>query len=238
MTLKPDERFVSESLVKYFGPKKVEYQEGEDPPDIYLLLNGEKIAVEITRLPPVSFDENGYMQNRNTQDLFGVNICDELDSKLNGKVPNGIHLLLEIHVPVANPRKYKKELIKQLESLIGKEIKVGDKQLLSVLRNKVVVNCIPDHSRYIKKIGGIIANDNSIPHISTNAEVILTERISDKVEKCKNIPHKGAKWLALLNDYRLADFDIYSQAIKSLTIQHDFAKILFIADNGTVNELL
>lgn len=74
MTLKPDERFVSESLLKYFGPEKVEYKEGEDPPDIYLLLNGEKIAVEITRLPPVSFDESGYMQNRNTQDLFGVNI--------------------------------------------------------------------------------------------------------------------------------------------------------------------
>lgn len=55
MALKPDEEFVKKCLVKALGASKA--YEGEDPPDIYLEFNGEKIAVEITRLSPVSFGE-------------------------------------------------------------------------------------------------------------------------------------------------------------------------------------
>jgi hypothetical protein len=238
MALKPDEKFVSESLIRHFGSDKCAYREGEDPPDIYLSINEETIAVEITRLSPVSFDENGFMQNRKTQDSFGANICDELNSKLKNIVPTEVHLLLEIHVPVANPRKYKKEIKRQIESLLQKEIKVGDRQLLAISGHKVVVNFLPDHPRYVKKIGGIIANDNSISHILSNAEAILTERIIDKVEKCKNLLHTGKRWLALYNDYFLADTDIYSQAINNISIIHDFDKIFLVSDKGVVKELL
>jgi hypothetical protein len=193
MPLKPDEKFVSDSLVKYFGSDTVTYQEGEDPPDIYLTINNEKVAVEITRLSPVVFDENGGMQNRNTQDIFGVNLCNELDSKLKSKVPPEIDLVLAIRVPVRNPRKYKKELFSLIDSILEKEIKVGSGLTTSVLGHKVSISFVPNRPHSKKKIVGAIANDNSNAHILTNAISILEERIYEKQEKCKSIPHTGAK---------------------------------------------
>jgi hypothetical protein len=39
MALKPDEIFVRDCMVQYFGSSNVSAQEGEDPPDIYLTIN-------------------------------------------------------------------------------------------------------------------------------------------------------------------------------------------------------
>ncbi len=47
-TLNEIEMYVANSLKNYF--KDTTYQLGEDPPDIYLHINGKKIAVEITQL--------------------------------------------------------------------------------------------------------------------------------------------------------------------------------------------
>jgi hypothetical protein len=238
MTLKPDEIFVRDCMVRYLGSNTVSAQEGEDPPDIYLTINEEKIGVEITQLSPVSFDENGVMQNRNTEDSFGANLCNDLNVKLRNEIPKEIDIVLAIHVPVENPRKYKKELKKQLETIIEKGTSVGNKYSLKVLGHRVDITIIPNRSYSEKKIAGIIVNDNSIPHILSNAEAILADRIQDKVEKCKNIPHKGKKWLALLNDYYLADNDTYSQAIKNISVEHNFEKIYLILGDGSVNKLI
>ncbi|BBO74357.1 hypothetical protein DSCW_17740 [Desulfosarcina widdelii] len=237
MALKPDEIFVSESLVKFLGKEGVTYQEGEDPPDIYLTINGEKVAVEITRLSPVVFGEDGEMQNRNTQDTFGVNLCNELDSKLKNKVPQDIDILLVLHLPVNNARKYKKELFKLVESVLAKPIKEGSSQTTSVLGHKIKIIFIPKRRHSNKKIVGAIVNDNSQAHILSNAVAILADRIHDKVLKCKNIPHSGPKWLALYNDYWLADSGTYSMAIKNIQEKHDFQRILIVSDQGVVSEL-
>jgi hypothetical protein len=238
MPLKTDEIFVRDCIVKHLGPNIVSAQEGEDPPDIYLMMNKEKFAVEITRLSPVSFDEKGDMQNRNNEDIFGVNLCNELDSKLKSKVPDEIDIVLAIHVPVDNPLKYKKELKKQIEVILEKKTGLGSKHIINVLGHRVDISIIPNRTHSEKKIVGVIVNDNSNAHILSYAEVILSDRIQDKVEKCKNIPHKGKKWLALLNDYWLADNDTYSQAIKNISVQHDFEKIYLISVDGTVSELV
>ena len=80
MALKPDEEFVKDCLVKTLSATKA--WEGEDPPDIYLEVNGKQIPVEITRLSPVSFGENGTIENRHSQDYFGLNLCNHLNSSL------------------------------------------------------------------------------------------------------------------------------------------------------------
>jgi len=237
MALKPDEVFVKDRLIDYFGPENGIAQEGENPPDIYLTIKGRKIAVEITRLSPVSFDQNGKMQNRNTQDYFGINLCDEIDSKLKSRVPSEIDIVLTLHVPVDNPRKYKKEFTKKIEAILDKTITIGDRFKIDILGSKLEINIVPNRHHSQKKLVGIIVNDDSSAHILSNAEAILTDRILDKVKKCKNIQHQGPKWLALFNDYWLADHETYSQAIKNMSIQHDFERIFVISDQGVVKEI-
>ena len=73
------------------------------------------------------------MQNRNTQDYFGINLCDEIDSKLKSRVPSEIDIVLTLHVPVDNPGKYKKELTKKVEAILDKTITIGDRFKIDIL---------------------------------------------------------------------------------------------------------
>jgi len=235
MALKPDEEFVSNCLVKTLGATKA--YDGEDPPDIYLEFKGDKIAVEITRLSPVSFDENDTIQNRHSQDYFALNLCNDLDSRLRKNIPPEIDILLTLYVPVENGRKYKKKLNEYLRKFILNNIKIGHKEEIELSGSKVKIRAIPNRPQSEKKIVGVIVNNNSSADILRNAQVILAERIQDKVEKCKKIKQEVVVWLALFNDYRLADHEIYKMALKSMDIDHYFERIYIVMDTGAVHRI-
>ncbi len=112
---------------------------------------------------------------------------------------------------------------------------MGDRSDVSIAGAKIRISTIPNREHSQKKIVGLIVNDNSSAHISSNAEIILTERIIDKVKKCSKIQYKGSKWLSLFNDYWLADNKTYSLALKNVSVEHDFEKIFVISDTGQVH---
>lgn len=235
MALKPDEEFVKDSLSKFLGAKKA--WEGEDPPDIYLDINDEKIAVEITRLSPVSFDKNGCIQNRNSQDHFALNLCNDLNEKLGDKVPQEIDLSLILTVPVQYGRKYKKALYAFVNNLITEELVPGSKEEVVLEGSKVKVSVMPNRHHSSKKIVGAIVNKNSSADILSNAQVTLADRIQDKVFKCREISSNYKIWLAFYNDYWIADHQTYVQALESLDIDHYFEKMYVVMDTGTVHEI-
>ena len=236
MTLRPDEKFVKRCLVKTLKSSKA--YEGENPPDIYLELNGEKIAIEITRLSPVSFDRKGIIQNRKSQDYYGLNLCDDLDLSLRNKILPDIDILLTLYVPVEQGRKFKRELRAFVERTICGNVKIGDKQEIEICGSKVKISIIPNRDYSDKKIVGIIINKNANPHIFSNAQIILADRIQDKNKKCKKIIEKGGKvWLALFNDYWLADHETYANALSTIDMAHGFDRIYVIMDNGEVSQI-
>ena len=237
MILKPDEIYVKDCLINHFGADITTAQEGENPPDIYLYIRDKKIAVEITRLSPVSFDQNGAVQNRNTQDFFGLTLCNEMDSKLRKDVPPEVDIILTLYLPVNNPRKYKKELCSYLKNVLDSGINIGDSSEIDISGSKVKISVVPSRSHAQRKIVGLIVNNNSSADILNNAKVILANRISDKVKKCKKIQHQGSIWLALFNDYLLSDHDIYSQAINNISIQHYFEMIFVISNTKVVTRI-
>jgi hypothetical protein len=164
-----------------------------------------------------------------------MNLCDELDSKLKRDIPPEVDILLTLYVPVENARMYKKQLHSYLKKTIGEGVRIGDRAEFNIANAKVKISIIPNREQSQKKIVGLIINDNSNAHILSNAEVILAGRILDKVEKCRNIKHQGAKWLALFNDYWLADDETYAMALSNICVQHDFRKILVISDTCQVS---
>lgn len=235
MALKPDEEFVRNCLIRALSATKA--WEGEDPPDIYLELNSEQIAVEITRLSPVSFGEDGTIQNRHSQDYFGLNLCNDLNSDLRNEIPPEIDILLTLYVPVENGRKYKRELYAYVRNFISRGVKTGDKEEVELSGSRVRISAIPNRDHSEKKIVGTIVNKNSSAHILSNAQATLADRIQDKVQKCKEIKHEGAVWLALFNDYWLADHETYVRALSTMDIAHDFEKIYVVMDTGAVHQI-
>src|SRR5882762_6282616 len=102
--MRPDEAFVAQALVDFFGgPSTASATDGEDPPDLYLNLAGNRVGVEATRLSESTFDPNGTKGNRATQDEFGVRLLNKLDAELGPSLPNDTSLYLNIKLPVHKP---------------------------------------------------------------------------------------------------------------------------------------
>jgi hypothetical protein len=99
--------------------------------------------------------------------------------------------------------------------------------------NRININ-VSSYDDPDRKVHGVVANRKSSPDIFSNARLILEERIATKTKKCSSLTFEGPVWLALFNDYWLADDETYQQAIGQLLSPHAFDKILLVSGNGSV----
>lgn len=234
--MRKDEQFVRDCMVGFLGEKCVDAIPGEDPPDYYFICDDRKIAVEITQLTPVTFDEHGSPKNRWTEDIFSENLCDKLEKKFKPRIKDGHLLLIHIRGPIAEPRKFKRQTETIIRQVIEETaLSVGWENKYEIAGETVTIKVLPAYPASEKGIAGLVENRDSNAFIQDNAKVILAERIRSKYEKMKETPWQGTKWLALLNRYWLADHETYRLAIADLNVIHDFEKIFLISEKGDVN---
>lgn len=230
--MRPDEEFVMSNLAASLGPG-VSWWPGEDPPDCYLKVGGKVIAVEISILPQLVVDDHGESIPRLSQDMIAVRICNELDIELNHLVPKGITVYLILEAPINKPRKFKSELADLIKTSMENAQNIGCIVKREILSNRVEIR-MKNERPCGKRIIGIVTNRRSSPLILANAKQTLDERIQAKAEKCKPLNFTGPIWLALFNDYWLAEPDTYKQAIKTSDVAHCFDRIYLINDAGMV----
>lgn len=232
-----DEAFVVDRLIAHYSAFGLtSSRKGEDPPDAYLIVGDTTAAVEITRLSPIVVTSNDKIENRVTQDVFGVRLLDELDQQFRELLTDRA-MMLHIRPPVKRPKKFKAGLIDLIRNFVdGAEIPSEWKEYeVDGEKIEITLNapCSPDR----KKVTGIVNNQYARPNISQNAELILENRIKVKSGICSNIRWSGPKWLALLNTYCLADERTYKSAIEKIKIPHEFSKIILVSETGSVIEL-
>lgn len=232
-SLREDEEFVIKSLCAAYGGT---WRIGEDPPDAYLSLPEpeNEVAVEISILTQHVVDKSGRTVPRLSQDSGVIRLCDELNEELKNEIPSGVYVLLTISSPLNKIRQTKIDLIHEIKSIVQK--KAPNEQASVISQNKVEIKLIQGNRPSGKKIIGIVPNQNSSPDILANVLHILSERVNDKVTKCSNIVHRPL-WLALFNDYWLAEPDTFQRAMKQLSITHLFDKICLILGNKEVHIL-
>lgn len=220
--LREDELFVVEALC---AEMSCTWNEGEDPPDAYLSYDGTNIAVEISTLTQHVMNNLGEAIPRLSQDAGVIRLCDELDEELGKSISNGHYVILTIHSPIKKIRKFK-ELLKQQ---IMASIKQGSEsdEIVIIQGNEIRLHVVQGELPSGKRIVGVVANRNSSANISENSEFILRQRIGEKTKTCANIEHRPL-WLALYNDYWLADIGSYQQALKNISMEHPFERIFLI----------
>ena len=109
--MRRDEEFVGRALVAFLsGPSSASVSDGEDPPDLYLHVGGARTGVEVTRLSQFTFESDGTLGNRATQDSFGIRMLNELDANVGPRLPEEKSLLIGLWVPVPNASRFKKSL--------------------------------------------------------------------------------------------------------------------------------
>jgi|GEM_PF-1549374 len=229
--LRPDEKFCIEAVAASVGGQ---WSEGEDPPDAYLSIGSERIAVEITTLTQYITDQNGDSRPRLSEDSTAVRLCKELNQDLKNDIPANQTVLLILSAPIKSARKLKPRLSKEIMTLVvsaGLDDVTVEREILG---NKITVHLIPEDRHSGKKVVGAVRNEKSSADILANATAILADRIDVKTKKCKSLKSGDPLWLVLFNDYFLADIDTYRQAMTKLSIKHPFEKILIISGDKSV----
>ena len=231
--MRDEEKFVGRCLVTFLGgPSRASVSEGENPPDLYFHLDGCSIGVEVTRLSQCTFEPNGTLGNRATQDSFGKRLLKELNNDVGPNLPGGVSLLVGLWVPVPNASRFKKTLTHWVARIVTSE--QGFKEEREIEGSKVSVSVVEQLASGMK-IAGFVVNKNSSADIGMNARLILEDRIRSKTGICGRLSRPV--WLALLNDYWLADANTYAVAGRQLNISHCFERIFLVSHQGAVNEL-
>jgi hypothetical protein len=232
--MRSEEKFAGESLVQYLGgPTCASISDGNDPPDLFLSIGAERIGVEVTRLSQFTFEADGGLGNRATQDAFASRLIDEFDAEFGPLLPDNVSLLIGLWVPVADARAFRKTLRAWVQEVAGAPPD-GYEHERNIVGARVRLRVIPRRASG-RRIVGYISNANSSADIDLNARVMLENRIRTKNEVCACL--SGRVWLALLNDYWLADHRTYVVASRALRIAHCFERILLVSDGGGVMEL-
>jgi hypothetical protein len=207
--------------------------EGEDPPDLYLTIGASRVAVEVTRLSQFTLEPDGTLGNRATQDSFGIRLIDDLNDKIGPSLPDGISLLVSLWVPISRVARFRKSLTCWVESVAAAP--AGElRHEREIEGSKVSISVIPERPSG-KKIVGIVANTNTSADIGLNARLVLEDRIYTKSEICSTLPKPI--WLAVLNDYWLADADTYAAASRQIKLAHCFERIFLVSIEGSVSEI-
>jgi hypothetical protein len=230
--LRPDEQFVMDSLRKALsGTSTV----GEDPPDAYFTFDEGTVAVEISTLTQYVEDDSGRSISRWSQDHPALSICDEIDKLIGTQIPQGKRVWLVLESPVLKARKLTPLLAKRILEEIEKRKEPTTEIEENILGNKIVFQVADSGRSSDKKVVGIAVNQRSSANILENARFILAERISAKAKKCASLNFRGPLWLALLNQYWLADAKTYERAMAGLEVSHCFDRILIVSTEGGVS---
>ena len=253
--LKGTEKFVAENLKLHFSKlfTNVSFEEGDDPPDIYLNVDRQKIAVEITDI-----DQN-VLKNRKTIDYGYLNFIDNIDKEFGHLVDKDkkififfYHDYVKVSTISKKFKKYFSNLLKSNALVIGNDIEDAINEVnfkISILpmpekgTRKIVGSAMPFGGK-VKKSRNITDTLEIISdcHLDGQTFNIINNRILDKTEKCKHI--KETKWLALFDNYynkftyfnnnkHLEHYQNVFQDIKDFGI---FDKILVVFENKDVLE--
>lgn len=229
--MRPDEKYALEALASKYGG---EFIAGDDPPDGYLVRHESKVAVEVSRLIEHVTSDEGITRPRHADNAPVFKLIEDIDSELRKDIPFGKYVLLIVYTPVNDVRKTKRELVAKIIEMLSSEVTKAEVDIRS---NSISISVYDGCRESGKKVIGALPSKNSSADIGENVSYILSSRIRDKESKRKDLDGTDEYWLALINEYWIADENSYRASYNSLDIAHGFDKILLINDQQDVHEI-
>jgi len=231
--MREDEIFVLKSIARQYSAT---WRPGENPPDGYITYGARDVAVEVSTLTQYITDNQG-TRPRNSDDISALRLADELDLALGSSMPDDRRVILILNSPIVAFRKTKIDLEEKILAFVSKNADSHrSEEKLSVRGNDLEIILTTSEVRNGKSVIGFVKNRASSSDIMSNAIYMLETRIEDKARKCSSLAEPV--WLALRNDYWLADVGTYRDALNHISISHRFEKILLVSNNGSVDVLV
>lgn len=208
---------------------------GENPPDAYFETRHARIAVEVSTIVQHVPGKDGGSVPRLSYDRSVVEMVDRLEQVLRPRVKRGRYAILTLHSPLDNIRKVEAALAVRVADALDT---LRTDQTISIAGNTIRITAHKGARPSGKCVVGLVPNRFSSPDIARNARSSLEDRIRVKAAKMKGIAAQGPCWLALLNDYYLADMETYRRVFAAMDIEHPFQRIVIVSDGGVAKDLL
>lgn len=228
--LRPDEFFVINHVARTYSGN---WRPGENPPDAYLKLHNKSIAVEISTLVQHVQSVLNQSRSRYSDDESALRIIQEIKDAIPAFLLNGRTVILTLSPPIKKFRQTRNqlELAVRNELLTNNDVDTN----VEIHGNEISIQIKSYGEPADATVVGAVMHRTSSPDILQNTRFSLENMIGVKSDKCAALT--PPIWLALLNDYWLADPATYRQAMKMLSVTHPFVKILLVSGNGLVTEL-
>lgn len=231
--LREDEQFVMTSIARNLSAT---WRPGENPPDAYLTLDAVTVAVEITTLTQYVTDDRG-TRPRLSDDSATAQFANALDDELGRLIPDGSAIGLVLSSPILELRKTRSRLAQIIRAHLADLQSLRSDQTIQINGNSITISLTRHGDTQYKKVSAVFMNRSSSANILMNAMHILEDCILTKARKCARLLDRAPIWLALLNDYWLAEPDAYRLVLSRLPLQHPFKRILLVSGDGSVHLL-
>jgi len=230
--MKKHERTAIEAVAKQFSAT---WEEGSDPPDAYLMVDGKRIAVDIATLKRRGIGQTSAAKPRLRFDKVATRVIERLHAALGKTVPDGITVLLTITAPIRLPSKTAASLEDKIHALSGRGSPGRDVKD-TIHGNRVQIRLLRGGSQRAPKMIAFVHNSDSDPLLLFNMTSELLELMC--AEAGRRAPElAGDRWLVVIGAGGSSCLEAYRNIYSQLRLATEFKKILMVFGDGRVEML-
>lgn len=208
-----------EAIARYFSAT---WEMGENPPDAYLMLARQRIALEVATIKP-----RFVSKPRLRFDRVALGFVRRLQAALSEAVPEGKTVIVTITAPIWQPSK----TASALEDIIRNRLAPRSAALVPpgkakyrIHENQIRVRLVRGGSRRASKVIGFVHNPNSDPELLLDMTQSLIEGIGAKSGKGGPARSAEDRWLVLAGEDLPSSIETYRQVYSQLSISTHFKK--------------
>jgi len=230
--LNRQERAAIETVAKRFSAT---WENGSDPPDVYIVVAGKQIAVNITTLKCRGALKGNPAKPRLRFDKVATRLIERLQATLGETVPDGMTVLLTITAPIRLASKTAAAVEGKIQTVLGRESPSQDEKL-TIHGNRVRIRVLTEASKRAPKMIGFVNNPDSDPLLLLNTTCELLELISTDVGS-RPTRFAGDRWLVVISERDISFLRLYRYICSQLLRMTDLKRILMMFGDGRVEML-
>ncbi len=206
------------------------WEKGSDPSDVYFMVGGKRVAVDIATLKRRGSGQGKGVKPRLRFDKVATRLIEHLQAALKESVPDGMTVLLTITAPIRLPAKTAASLEDKIQTILGRR-SPGRDEKETIHGNRVRLRLLRDESERAPKLIGFVHNADSDP-------LLLLNMTSELLELLRNTRTTDSdRWLVVISAGGISFLEAYRYIYSQLRIATDFKKIFMVFGDGGVGVL-
>jgi hypothetical protein len=230
--LKKRERTAIEAVAKRFSAT---WEKESDPSDVYIVLAGKRIALDIKTLKQRGTGQANAAKPRLRFDKVATRLMERLQATLGETVPDSMTVLLTITAPIRLPSKTAASLEGKIQTFLGRQSPGRDVKD-TIHGNRVQIRLLGNESARVPQMIGFVHNSDSDARLFFEMTRELLELISTEADR-RSPRLAGDRWLVVISARGISCLEAYRYIYSQLRMATGFKKTLMVFGDSRVGVL-